>query len=372
MKHLPYGGSSAHRTLACPGWLKKSENLPPRPAGDAAVEGSMHHAVQERCQRDEVQPTQCLGHIYKEPGTDITREFTEDDLDLSEICLNATNALLDKLDIDELMVEPFVQLIPDVAGGSIDLLGLSADRKTIVDIDYKFGSAKVPVKESAQHGQYCISSRVDPSTKDMWSNVERVVFVIVQPRIKGVVFLWETDIAWLDKFEQTYRKAMTLTTINPGAHCKYCPAEPFCEEKRLNIMAANLLGARHQDELNAAAAMVVEVEDWAKSIKEEMYLQMVRGVPIKGWKIVEKRATRKWGDEDEAAKGIKLPKKDMFKTTLLSPAQMEKVIKRKKVSVDLNKFIVSVSPGMTIATDDDSREAVIVSDVQGELAEMMK
>jgi len=27
---------------------------------------------------------------------------------------------------------------------------------------------------------------------------------------------------------------------------------------------------------------------------------------------------------------------------------------------------------MTIATDDDSREAVIVSDVQGELKEMMK
>jgi hypothetical protein len=87
---------------------------------------------------------------------------------------------------------------------------------------------------------------------------------------------------------------------------------------------------------------------------------------------VEKRHTRKWEDEDKAAKVIKLPKKDMFKTTLLSPAQMEKVVKKKKVNVDLDEFIISVSPGMTIATDDDSREAVIVSDVQGELKEMMK
>jgi hypothetical protein len=99
---------------------------------------------------------------------------------------------------------------------------------------------------------------------------------------------------------------------------------------------------------------------------------MVRGVPVMGWKIVEKRHTRKWVNEDEAAKGIKLPKKDMFKTTMLTPAAMEKVIKRKKVNVDLDEFIISVSPGMTIATDDDSREAVIVGDVQGELKEMMK
>jgi|TARA_R110000737_G_scaffold134703_2_gene166012 hypothetical protein len=69
MRHLPYGGSTAHRTLACPGWFKKSENLPSRPAGPAAIEGSMHHKVMERCFRDEVTPEQCLGLIYEEPGT---------------------------------------------------------------------------------------------------------------------------------------------------------------------------------------------------------------------------------------------------------------------------------------------------------------
>jgi hypothetical protein len=118
--------------------------------------------------------------------------------------------------------------------------------------------------------------------------------------------------------------------------------------------------------------MVVEVEDWVKSIKEELYLQMMRGVPVMGWKIVEKRCTRKWVDEDKAEKAIKLPKKDKFVTKMLTPAAMEKVIKKKKVNLDLSDFIVSVSPGTTIATEDDSREAVIVSDVQGELKEMMK
>ena len=118
--------------------------------------------------------------------------------------------------------------------------------------------------------------------------------------------------------------------------------------------------------------MVVEVEDWVKSIKEELYLQMIRGVPVPGWKIVEKRHTRKWTDEKAAEKAIKLPKKDMFATKMLTPAQMEKVIKKNKVNVDLSEFIVSVSPGTTIATEDDSREAVIASDIQGELKEMME
>jgi hypothetical protein len=370
--HLPYGGSSEHRTIGCNGWLKKSENLPRRPPGIAAVEGSMHHEVQEVCQRDEVTPDQCLGLIYKEDGYDITREFTDDDLALSEICLNATNALLDDLDIDEIEVEPFVEYVPGSQGGSIDLLGLSVSRECLLIADYKFGGVRVSPVESPNLGLYGISARKDPKTADMFKKVKRVVFAIVQPRVKGVVTTWETDLEWLDAFEKKHQAAVKGTSINPGSHCKYCPAEPFCEERRRYVAAANLLGARDQIELTAAAGMVVEVEDWVKSIKEELYLQMMRGVPVMGWKIVEKRCTRKWVDEDNAAKGIKLTKKDMFKTTMLTPAAMEKVVKKKKVKIDLDEFIISVSPGTTIATEDDSREAVIVSDVQGELKEMMK
>ena len=302
----------------------------------------------------------------------ITREFTEDDLTLSNIAYDAMNGLLDKLDIDEMMVEPFVQFIKGKSGGSIDLLGLSVSRKALLIADFKFGSVKVNVKKSAQHGVYAISSRVDPATKDMWSDVEEVIYAIIQPRVKGVVSTHTYSVEDIDNFEKVYVEAMSRDNINPGSHCKYCPAEPYCEERRRYVAAANLLGARDQIELTAAAGMVIEIEDWVKSIKEELYLQMVRGVPVPGWKIVEKRHTRKWTDEKAAEKAIKLPKKDMFATKMLTPAQMEKVIKKNKVNVDLSKFIVSVSPGTTIATEDDSREAIIASDVQGELKEMMK
>ena len=372
MRHLRYGGSSAKRTIGCPGWLKKSKNIPRRPAGQAAIDGSMHHEIMEMCQRDLTMPEDNLGYIYKESGTQ--RVFTEDDLDLSYIAYNATNALLDDLDIDEMMIEPFVQMVAGQAGGSIDLLGLSGDRKTLLILDYKFGTVKVHPKENEQGGVYGVSVMRDTSTADMMNAVEKVVFAIVQPRVKGVVATWETDVEWLLDFEQKFLAAMASDAINPGSHCKWCPAEPYCEEKRLNIAATNLLGARELEELQAAADMVQETEAWVKSMHEEMYLQLNRGVPLKGWKIVEKRAQRKWIDEDavtDALKG-KLAATKMHKNTLLTPAQLEKVVKKNKVVIDLEEFIVSKSSGTTLADEDDSREAVVVSDVQGHLADMMK
>ena len=337
--HLTYGGSTAHRTLNCPGWVKKSENLPKRPAGHAALEGSMLHEIMELCQRDGVEPSQYIGHVYKENNQELI--FTDDNLPLAEIAFNATCGLMDAHDIETLEVEPFVQYSKGKVGGSIDLLGLSFDKKTLLILDYKFGSVKVTAKESPNLGLYAFSARADKATADLFDKVEKVIFAIVQPRIRGVVNVWTTDLKWVDNFQETFTSLLNRIDLHPGKHCNYCPAEPFCEVKRLNIVSSNLLGTEEHSELKAAAD------------------------------LVEKRKTRRWLDESVVEQKIKLPKKDMYKTTLLSPAQMEKVLKKKKVTCDLTEFVELKSSGTTIATDDDSREAVIASDVQGELKNLM-
>lgn len=375
--HLPYGGSTAHRTIGCPGWLKKSDGIPKHPAGDATIEGSMHHTVMERCQRDGITPGDVLveGLAYEE--ADVKRVFTEDDLDLSNIAFNATNELLDKLDIDEMMIEPFVQLVPGVAGGSIDLLGLSADRKTLLVLDYKFGQVKVEAKESPNLALYGCSAWTDSSTADLFEKVEKVVFAIVQPRAKGVVFTWKTDLAWLTKFTAKFIIAMDSTNINPGPHCKYCPAEPYCQEKRATVIGANLLGARLQEELQAGADIVEEVEAWVRAMHEEMYLQMNRGVPVKGWKIVDKKPSTKWTNADGAAaflKSKRIARRDIIKpAALMTPIQVGKILHKKgKDNIDLSEFTVTESSGTTLAPESDNRDAVIASDVQGHLKDIVK
>ena len=106
MKHLKVGGSTAARTLKCPGWIKASENIPRRPAGQAAIDGSMHHEIMELCQKKGTAPKDYLGFVYKENGQ--SREFGVDDLDLSNIAHTVTNTIMDDLDIDQLEVEPFL------------------------------------------------------------------------------------------------------------------------------------------------------------------------------------------------------------------------------------------------------------------------
>ena len=56
---------------------------------------------------------------------------------------------------------------------------------------------------------------------------------------------------------------------------------------------------------------------------------------------------------------------------MVTPAKLEKIIKQKKGGVDLSEFIITESSGTTLAPEDDSREAVIASDIQGHLKTMM-
>tara|TARA_R110002167_G_scaffold192920_1_gene395517 strand:+ start:552 stop:1691 length:1140 start_codon:yes stop_codon:yes gene_type:complete len=379
MKHLKVGGSTAARTLKCPGWIKASENIPRRPAGQAAIDGSMHHEIMELCQKKGTAPKDYLGFVYKENGQ--SREFGVDDLDLSNIAHTVTNTIMDDLDIDQLEVEPFLQYIKGSVGGSTDLLGLSEDGKTLLSLDYKFGRNKVVAKNNAQLMFYPMCARRDSKTSDMFSKVEKLVLVIVQPQVKGVVDTWECSIEDLNTFETEFNKALDQVYLKtdvrtPGSHCNWCPAAPYCETKRLNVMASSLLGAKERNDLQTAANVITEVEDWLKMMKEEMYMQLNRGVALDGWKIIDKRATRKWIDDMATAKALanckELSEQDVFKSTLLTPPAMEKVIKKKKVDLDLSDFIVSESSGTTLAPADHASPAVIVTDVQGHLKDIMK
>jgi hypothetical protein len=334
----------------------------------------MKHEIMEICTRDNRVPADLLGHLYEEDGFKHVFGAGDDDLAQVEIAFKAQTDLLEAFDVDEFIVEPFVQYIPGLSGGSIDLIALSGDGTTILIIDNKFGQVAVSPKESAQHGVYALASQVDPTTEDLWFKVDNIVFAVNQPRTKGTMSIWETDHKWLLAFKERYDKALASSHIHPGKHCNWCPAAPYCEEKRVSVMATNLLGTKTRDELQASADMLEEVDIWLKRAKEELYLQLTRGVAISGWKIIDKRATRRWRDEDNVAVELagEMPVDLLYSRTLLTPPQMEKLLKKQKANFDLTDFIVSESSGTTLAPADHPSDAVLASDVQGHLKDLMK
>ena len=123
--------------------------------------------------------------------------------------------------------------------------------------------------------------------------------------------------------------------------------------------------------------MVSEVEAWVKQTKEELYLQLNRGVRVDGWKIVEKRAIRKWKDAEKAEAYLlknvkKIPKKHLYKTELKTAPAMVTFFKDRNIDLNLDRLIEKKSSGTTLATEHDSREAVIATAITGELAKLMK
>ena len=101
------------------------------------------------------------------------------------------------------------------------------------------------------------------------------------------------------------------------------------------------------------------VEDWATSLRAYAKEQLEKGVSVPGWKLVQKRASRKWAvPESEIVDRLVDVKDALFhEPELKSPAQIEKIVGKKRFPSDL---VVSVSSGLTLAAEHDKRPAAAV------------
>ena len=374
-QHLKHGGSVAARTIQCPAWIRLASEVPFTLNGKnnaAADEGTMLH--------------NCMEFIYGDGGEDASLEdlldtataehngqkLTRELLDTKLwTAVAALEALITEYNISDWKVEPFVKISDDM-GGSIDFIGRSADKKTVTIVDYKFGYVNVEVVENAQAQFYALAAATDPSTSDWFGpDLETIVLAIIQPNDNGEdLQTWETNLNQIDAFETEYLKAVEKTEnpealANSGPACKFCPAEAICPVKTGEAMRATRVNEITANKLAEYLPMVEELKSWIKSVEKMAHEQLELGAPIKGYKLVAKRATRVWNQpeivEDKIRKAKKITLEDGFEYKLKSPAQIEKVCKT--LGIDYLKqyapLCSSVSSGTTIAKDSDKRSAVI-------------
>lgn len=226
-KHLKIGGSTAARTLACPAWLERSKNMPKQKSNVYADEGNLLHDAMEEFFMNGIPFESMIGKLtYAEQM--LTSHHVKH---LLEPARNCVEEVFDKYDIDEFTCEPFVEIIPDEAGGSIDLLGCSSDRKTVLVLDYKFGAQSVAVDDNKQLQFYGLAAKIDPKTRYFFEQAQNVVYCIVQPKLSYIPQVWENSVAGLSE----YHTALVNAIANPersqtGSHCKYCPAKAACPD----------------------------------------------------------------------------------------------------------------------------------------------
>jgi|7_EtaG_2_1085326.scaffolds.fasta_scaffold07736_3 hypothetical protein len=169
-----------------------------------------------------------------------------------------------------------------------------------------------------------------------------------------------------DAFKRDYAKSKTAVGTSAGDHCKFCPGASVCPIKTGDAQAASVADPHVLDQLSENLTLALSLKEWIKSVENFAHEQMEQGAAVEGFKLVQKRATRKWSNPVEAEEAIRQTKKfkvrDFTKSTLLTPPQIEKVFKQKGVDMSvLEGYIVKQSTGTTVATVDDPRDEIAVN-----------
>ena len=359
MKHYSIGGSSINRVISCPASVKRIESVNTQAKSNTAADlGNLLHDAMEVHYKHNQTFEEMLG-VIKFAGMTLN----DDHLPALYALRNHTETVLDNYDIDVMLLEPFVELIPGVAGGSIDMLGISADGKTAMILDYKTGVAPVRAKDNKQVLFYTLCCLTDPTTAPLFKNVVNFIGAIIQPRVHNTADIWEFDLTTLMQAKKQVLDAVeatkTATKGVAGSHCHWCAYAPYCPEKRARAESALLLEPKHQKSLNQALPLALELKAWAQQVIDAATDYASKGVTIKDHKLVNGRGMRKWSDEVAAGKllsdqlGI-----EAFTSKLLSPTQATKLIFKNNLDICLDNLIVKSQGKQTLVNLDDPREEI--------------
>jgi hypothetical protein len=354
------GGSTAKRVVNCPGSVALVQKMPPKLGSDAADQGTLCHSAMAMLLEDpSLEIKSVLGMVEND------QTMTEDLIDEKIV---PAMAALNEIDPDgnmEYKVESHVnfgKLLPGVFG-SADLIGRINDRAVV--LDWKFGRGEVDVEENEQLLFYAAAAMRTKGLEWAFEGVSEVEMVIVQP---PAVKRWTTTVARVKQFERDLVHAVTSSQnasapLKVGDHCRYCPAKPICPqmtgaaERALKVQIKDLDLAKIGEYLATADL----VEKWIGDLRDLAHQILESGEPVPGYKLVPKRALRQWVDEDKAYFALSklgVDRSELVETALLSPAKVEKILKRSKLNLP-DDIVVAVSSGTTIAPESDPRSAVV-------------
>ena len=352
------GGSTAKRVINCPGSVALVQKMPPKPSSSYADEGTLlHHAIAAVLETGKP-PEDFLGTFYN--GVELTQDRLERKL------LPAL-AALDEIDPDKVMeydvekVVGFGNVLPGVFG-SADLVGRIGDRGILVD--WKFGDGVVvEAEENPQALFYIAAALRTAATSWAFAGVSEIEVIIVQP---PHIRRWVTTVERVKQFEAELILAVRAAEqpdapLKTGDHCRWCAAKTICPLVSGAVERADraALKAINVDDLAAVLKKIDVIEQYISEAQALAQQLIENGVDVPGWKLVAKRPTRKWVDEAAALTSLTEAGCNAEELTeLKSPAQVEKVLKKRQINLP-DGLIVSVSSGNTLAPADDPRPSVL-------------
>jgi hypothetical protein len=377
------GGSTAAQRINCLASLKLEEKAPPKPQSDYATQGNVFHSAMELLLTALDPESANYEKEYRKALKDLEGQdlgygeqwaITPEQITTKIIpAWHAFIQILNAYELQDWFIEQRVSLEEVIPGafGTSDLIGIDINNRLHV-LDWKFGEGvSVGVEGNMALAFYAAAALYDtePELVEFCSDITSVVFHIVQPRVgvNQVLWTWETDEAFIEAFVDQAAAAMERA-VRPDAPCKtgdwcrWCAAKPICPA--YGELASEALSKPPKSMTAVELGHWLSVAEQLKSWIDDLYTlaqgEMETGAAVPGYKLVQKRASRSWINEAEVAKILRRRKikiDEIYKRTLLSPAQAEKKLPKlySKVLADL---VHSQSSGLTVVSDTDKRSAV--------------
>lgn len=357
------GGSTAKRVIACPGSVRLCQQMPERPSSRYADEGTLCHTIMEGVLTQDRQPEDYLGDAIG--SVVVTQELIDTKIRPAMAALSEIDPNYDMTYECEVVVN-FGDALPGVFG-SADLIGRIGD--TAIVLDWKFGDGvDVAVEENPQAMFYAAAAMRTPRVKWAFDGVEQIDCVIVQPTAAKPVKWWSTKPARIRAFERELFAAVREAEgpeprFATGDHCRWCAAKPVCPLLTGAVERAVKTNIKNVD-VERLAQMLEQaplIEDYLASVRALALLMLEEGERVPGFKLVQKRATRQWVNPTEAQAALSrlgLDDTELTETKLVSPAQAEKALKKRKLDLP-DELVVAVSSGTTLAPESDPRPPVL-------------
>jgi hypothetical protein len=272
--------------------------------------------------------------------------------------------------------------VSDEVYGTADAVVWQPEQKHLHIVDLKYGAGvAVEVHGNLQLKIYALAALLTfkyPATQ--------VTATIVQPRcphsdgpVRSVTF----DVVDLLDFHADLEDAVKRVTecreefggysdywlgyLTPSEKgCRWCLAAPKCP--KLKSKAQTLAKQVFAPGLPYDPVALAEtldflpiLEGWIKNTREFAYEEAEKGKVIPQWKLVEKRATRKWRDDSmaEAKLGALLGEAAYKPAEVITPAAAEKLLSKDQRGL-LDELTVKESSGHTLVHESDKRPAIKV------------
>lgn len=361
-KHAILSASSSHRWLHCNPSARLEQEFEDRET-EAAAEGTAAHALAEHKLRKAQKmrsrkPVSKYDSDEMDTYTDGYVEFVLEALEEArQLCSDPKVLIEQRLD--------FSCYVPD-GFGTGDCLIVADKLLHIIDLKYGQG-VLVDATENPQMMLYALGAL---RIFDFLYDIESVSMTIYQPRRENVS-TWTIPVTELDDWaEQTLKPKAELAYKGegeycPGAWCQFCKAAVKCRARA----EAKLQLAKYEfaqppllsdAEIGDTLGKLDDLTKWANEIIAYAQDAAVNhGKEWPGYKLVESRTNRKYTDEDaviEAAHAAGYT--DIFKKSLISITEMEKLMGKKTFAEVLGGLVVKPVGRPTLVPASDRRPAI--------------